>query len=219
MKYHLPAHVSFGLVGPHAIVLDLALDRYFLLDPMAAAVLAALGTCEGECSPSADVQALVRRGFVQPGAGPPVRPVEATSLQESALESRRSDGTLPLRHAFFLRIHVGFALRWRGLAATIDRLRRLRMRLGKGDFRRCPDEAGYIARGYCKARILVPAKRLCVPDSLALGQALWRRGIAADIYFGVRLNPFAAHAWVQQSDLVLSDPLNIVADYSPVFRL
>lgn len=76
-----------------------------------------------------------------------------------------------------------------------------------------------IARGYDKARVLVPAKRLCVPDSLALAQALWRRRIAADVYFGVRLHPFAAHAWVQLDNLLLSDPLNIVADYTPVFRL
>ena len=58
-----------------------------------------------------------------------------------------------------------------------------------------------------------------VADSLALAQALWCRGIAADVFFGVRLNPFAAHAWVQQDNLLLSDPLNIVADYRPVFRL
>src|SRR3546814_14690928 len=55
-----------------------------------------------------------------------------------------------------------------------------------------------------------------LPDSLTLACILWRRGIDADVYFGVRLAPFLAHAWVQRCDMLLSDPLNTVGEYTPV---
>ena len=54
---------------------------------------------------------------------------------------------------------------------------------------------------------------------MALARSLWRRGIDADLYFGVRLDPFAAHCWLQHDDLLLTDPMNFVADYTPVFKL
>ena len=72
---------------------------------------------------------------------------------------------------------------------------------------------------YAAARVQLPWRRLCVPDSLALARYLWQRGIPGQVYFGVRLDPFAAHAWVQHNEMVLSDNVNVVADYTPVFRL
>jgi hypothetical protein len=76
-----------------------------------------------------------------------------------------------------------------------------------------------MARGYAAARVQLPWRRLCVPDSLALARYLWKRDIDCEVIFGVRLDPFAAHAWVQSGDLLLSDNINVVADYTPVFRL
>lgn len=48
---------------------------------------------------------------------------------------------------------------------------------------------------------------------------LGRRRLDAELYFGVRLDPFAAHCWVQSDDLLLTDPAASVAEFSPVFRL
>jgi hypothetical protein len=36
---------------------------------------------------------------------------------------------------------------------------------------------------------------------------------------GVRDTPFAAHAWVAVDDLVLSDPLDVVRELSPIVCL
>jgi hypothetical protein len=75
------------------------------------------------------------------------------------------------------------------------------------------------ARAFALRRADVPIQRSCVPDSLALMRLLWRKGLDADLYFGVRLDPFAAHCWVQAEDYLLSDPLANVLSFSPVFRL
>ena len=42
-----------------------------------------------------------------------------------------------------------------------------------------------------------PGRALCLEQSLALYFHLRRRGIPAELRFGVRASPFAAHAWVE----------------------
>lgn len=81
------------------------------------------------------------------------------------------------------------------------------------------DAVSAIACSFAAGRRFFPAKRRCVPDSLALACCLWRRGADAQLYFGVRLAPFAAHCWVQADDLLLSDPIDSIAEFTPVFEL
>ncbi len=216
--------MSFGFVGSRAVVLDLAADRYFLLGAQESRALSSFCASPGDHMPLALIEALVARGFLAPGSGAPIAPVGMLSPRTSALESGSAGEVVRLSEVFFGRLGAAITLRVRGLAATIAHWRTLASRAellrekggGSSDEE---DRAAGIARGYAETRLLVPAPRLCVPDSLALMRCLWRRGIAADLLFGVRLQPFSAHCWVQKGDLLLSDPLDIVADYSPVFRL
>src|SRR3546814_10862129 len=101
-------------------------------------------------------------------------------------------------------------------SSDLARWQRLRLRYQN---RKPPNDveqaALQYAQGFADGRLLLPAKTLCVPDSLTLACILWRRGIDADVYFGVRLAPFLAHAWVQRCDMLLSDTLNTVGEYTP----
>ena len=219
MRYHLAPHISFGLVGGRAVLLDLDADRYNLLGEAASEALLSIGST----ATSRDlIEAFCERGLVREGEGPH-QPVHATPLRASALEAIARDGSLPGMEVAAARMGAALSLRVRGLGATMHRWRRLRGTYARGRSDLPADHGGEaaarFARGYAKARIFVPAPRLCVPDSLALIRCLWRRGIDADLFFGVRLAPFAAHCWIQKDDLLLTDPLNIVADYTPVFRL
>lgn len=56
----------------------------------------------------------------------------------------------------------------------------------------------------------------CLPRSLALTYALRKAGSNADLVLGVSLNPFAAHAWVQEGDVVLNDALDHVLLFTPI---
>lgn len=123
------------------------------------------------------------------------------------------------------RLRASAALRFSGIAVTVDRWRGLRdhSQLSRAaaattELARSSASAG-LARGFAASRPFVPARRACVPDSLALASCLWRRGASADVFFGVRLDPFAAHCWVQAGSILLSDPLDIVSEFTPVFRL
>lgn len=220
MRYHLPAHISFGLVGERAVILDAVADRYYLLAGYEARLLGSF-----HCCPAAVTQAgpLTSRGLLACGAGPAIAPVVACERTKSALEVR---GCLAGVRAWEVgrdRLEAGLSLRLRGLAQTIERWRRLRDRrvipAERSNPTRVAFDIGDLARGFANARLYVPARRRCVPDSLALMRCLWRRGYDAELYFGVRLAPFAAHCWVQRDDLLLSDPLDIVREFTPVFRL
>jgi len=58
---------------------------------------------------------------------------------------------------------------------------------------------------FAAARIWMPAAFVCLFDSLALMRFLLTRGIRADLVFGVRSRPFAAHCWVEVDGVILDD--------------
>ena len=47
---------------------------------------------------------------------------------------------------------------------------------------------------------------------------LFARGCRSTLVFGVTM-PFAAHCWVQVGETVLTDPLDIVLHYQPIFAI
>ncbi len=224
MTYFLAPGISFALLGLDVVVMDLAADRYFRMGGGRASALRALGEVGNEADPK-NVEALLAAGVLTSGDGSSIEPVSAPQPSVSILERpstwgaerKRVDSCRAAPGAIAARIDAGCALKLMGLARTVSRWRNyriLRMPLARDEAK-----ATRIARGYAARRRWLPLKRRCVPDSLALARCLWRQGVDADVYFGVRLNPFAAHAWVQADTVVLSDPLDSVVEFVPVFRL
>jgi transglutaminase superfamily protein/coenzyme PQQ synthesis protein D (PqqD) len=58
----------------------------------------------------------------------------------------------------------------------------------------------------------------CLLRSLQLARALAQVGIKADICFGVRQDPFSAHAWVEAEGQLVSDPENRLGEIVLVAR-
>lgn len=221
MTYHLAPHMSYGVFGTRAVLLDLVTDRYLLLGEAEAAALAALAKPESSASPAL-VNALLARSIIVEGAGSAIAPVDQPRPLASALETLDGGGGVSTLEASLSCIQAILSIRTMGLARTVMRSRAFRRRCERrrnGGLASDSVRAAFFARGFAEARIGVPLPRRCVPDSLALARCLWKRGMAADVFFGVQLDPLLAHAWVQIEEVVLSDPLNIAADYCPVFRL
>ncbi|WP_374394887.1 lasso peptide biosynthesis B2 protein [Sphingopyxis sp.] len=189
-----------------------------MLRGVEADALAALSSAAGPAGANPSVDRLTARKIIAVGPGPAIAPISAPAPAASALElAGRAEPASALEIARY-RAEASIRLRLQGLGPTIAHWRNLRSRYRLQTADGLP-EPGAFARGYAAARVHLPWRRLCVPDSLALARFLWARGIAGDLLFGVRLDPFAAHAWVQFGELVLSDNVNVVADYTPVFRL
>jgi hypothetical protein len=67
-----------------------------------------------------------------------------------------------------------------------------------------------------RLRPYYPRAYLCLFDSLALVNFLAPYGAFPQWVYGVRLNPFAAHCWVQDSGVVLNDVVENVREYTPL---
>lgn len=201
------------------MLLDLEADRYLMLRGAEAGALEALGRDDRNASIAPGTDRLAARGLIATGPGPSIGPVSAPAPVRSALELGGPSARAGAFEIARYRLEVSLRLRLRGLGETIARWRSVKSGSALGNPALDFGYAGAAARGYASARVQLPWRRLCVPDSLALARFLWRRGVPAEVYFGVRLDPFAAHAWVQLGDMILSDNVNVVADYTPVFRL
>ena len=59
----------------------------------------------------------------------------------------------------------------------------------------------------------------CFPRSLALRDFLRRNGLASKLVIGVRVNPLAAHAWVQIKNTVVLEDLHLVRGLAPVVAI
>ncbi len=59
-------------------------------------------------------------------------------------------------------------------------------------------------------------KDRCLLRAIALQRLLAGGGHASTLVFGVRLNPFHAHCWLQDGDLVLNDTIEVIASFQPI---
>jgi len=69
---------------------------------------------------------------------------------------------------------------------------------------------------FARARRYVPIEPICLLDSLSLLRFLSRRGLPANIVFGVMPEPFAAHCWVQVGDIVMNETLSDTRAHTPI---
>lgn len=225
MTFHLPPHISFGRIAEHIVLLDAVADRYILLGPKEAVTLETLAAGDAENYDRSVAERLIARGLVAIGAGAAIAAVEAPPVVRSAIETRGEVIRLGLYEVGQARAKAALSLRARGLSGTLSHWRRAGSPIRSGAElagvagRETQAEAAALARGFAETRLFIPARRRCVPDSLALLSCLRKRGIAAQLYFGVRIAPFAAHCWVQVGNELLSDPLDIIREFTPVFRL
>lgn len=75
-----------------------------------------------------------------------------------------------------------------------------------------------IAAAFHRARRYVSVADQCLPRGIAMKRMMARRRQHVSLVFGVTM-PFAAHCWVQAGDIVLTDPLDVVLHYQPIFAV
>jgi hypothetical protein len=68
-------------------------------------------------------------------------------------------------------------------------------------------------------RPLYPRPYLCLFDSLALLEFLASYGSFPRVVFGVVADPFQAHCWLQEGNVVLDDDLERVGRYKPILSM
>ncbi|WP_332772053.1 lasso peptide biosynthesis B2 protein [Phenylobacterium sp.] len=224
---HLAPQVFIATIRGRAVVLDLLQDKYLALGPdLARAALALLGETPTSADDPVDLDAaraaLVAKGILSdaPEHGP-TRPIlvqpepPATTLWPS--KTRDEAAVARLTPAAFMAIMWALADTWIALRTlpfhrTIARVTRQKPRPPRAS---AISEQGALDQFFA-ARPWFPAKPICRLDALALCRFLRRAGHPADLVFGVKLEMFAAHCWVQCGERVLNEPHEIARRYAPI---
>lgn len=212
--------------GGAYVVLDLAADRYVAVTGESASALRTLladGVSDQDPEESRTpgaLGALVDAGLLVRGADRG-RPLAMSNVL--APDMPLLDGA-PVAHG---RIAAGQA--WRFLASAHAARRRLRLRPIRDtveSVRRHPPDpaldlplARELTAAFLRLRPLFPMDRRCLFESLALLEFLGRYGLRPHWVFGVRLDPWRAHCWVQHGRRLFNDEVDEVAQYTPIMAV
>ena len=205
--------LSFGLVSGRPVFMDERQDSYFRLEESTEAEFLDLVKSNGTvtASASADLRAALGASHGSPRivlAQPPqacrslldeIGPVPKARIRDAVIIAR----LLRRARTSIAKRPIGEILS--GLAQDARTQRRL-----DGDI-----EITAGASRFISGRRLVPYALNCLTDSLALMHWLGRSP-GALLVFGAKLEPFAAHCWVQLGDLLLNDRTDVVAQFRPV---
>ncbi len=206
--YRLSPQLGLCEIDGRLVMLDLRRDRYFELDTASAAALRLWR--EGALAAGDGLSRLLARNLLQPCERPNLSGWPALQTPRlSLLETLpKLEGWRWVPGVAKLLFGTRQALR-RGLEHAVDEHRRRQAGAR-------PDDPSLPVARFRSARRLVPFASNCLTDSLALSAFLANQDIASDLVFGVKLDPFAAHCWLQAGGTILNDAADNVAAFTPI---
>jgi hypothetical protein len=223
--YLLPAHVHCCRRGDAFVFLDLKQDDYTLVNGEAASALRAQLSMDAAAAPmripEGSLRELLEGGLLttNPSSGKRLAITHAELATEQLLEpglvsSVRVTCT-DFRRFFAACTVAAIRLRWGRLENTIATVARRKAR-------HSPQLPIDVARAreltaiFYKLRTFFPFNYLCLFDSLALIEFLARYRIFPTWVFGVKLEPWAAHCWIQDGSLAFNEGVEEAAGYTPI---
>lgn len=224
--YFLPPHVHFCQRGDAFVFLDLKQDDYTLVNGAAATALQAVSSQQAGTSslPEHDLKdalnELLKGGLLTTeGNGRAIAPthidpaVDNLVDRETVLEATVSPWQLV--NCLAACIKAKLDLRWRSIEATVMSVAQ-RKAMHASDRPFDTERARTLTAAFLKARGLFPANYLCLFDSLALLHFLAKFGVYPTWVFAVRLEPWAAHCWVQHQHYTFNEEAEQAVTYTPV---
>lgn len=217
------------------ILMDLERDKYVAVMPAQRLARWVRGWPVGE-PPAADsasnadgsadalVSQLLAHGMLvtDPHVGKPAVPVTTTrpqrSLVEFDLDARPKANALQLCRFGGSCLQAQLALKLRPIQSIVEAIRERKVgREAAEPPGADPVRLRSLVTSFARLRPLFYTLRsACLLDSLTLLHFLGAEGIHPDWVFGVKTDPFDAHCWVQQGEVLLNDIPDRVRQYSPI---
>lgn len=218
--FQLEPHVSYGLVGSRAVFLDLRRDRYLALGAEAEEAFRQMHAADEPMLPAgASRDALLATGlFREASLRGRLAPVDVPRLTDSLLDERTGprSGLTAIMRAWGSVSRARKRLTASALCDIVSALREDRYAAPpRGD----PSAAEHAARAFLVARTRCPVERSCLLDCLALLDWLGEEAGHARLVFGVRLEPFGAHCWLQTERRLLTDAYDTIGEFAPVLSV
>ena len=214
MGYSLRKGVSACVADGTVVLLDLDRDRYFAVAATASTGARTVGILD-----DATLARLLdmKLAVPTPGAGMPAFCPPAPAVTGCAWTVEAHGAPLPVAGAIARTLVARAELRLSSLSSVLSRLE-----IAKGDLPRDPPSRHTIASiggAFGAASRVTSGADRCLARSIAIARAMLAKGVAPLIVIGVRLNPFAAHCWVQHGGVLMSDEPGTIAPYTPVLIL
>jgi hypothetical protein len=206
------------------VFLDLRQDEYKLVDGRAADALNAVLTgtaCSAQIEEA--LRELVEGRLLTTDArtGLPILPTQVQMASDPLLDP---DASVPGCFTFhesslFVAACVKAAIRLR-FARIVDTVHFVSRRRAQHNHQAFDlTRARELTSAFHRLRLLFPRDYLCLFDSLALLEFLAMQGVFPGWIFGVKLEPWAAHCWVQEAGFLFNDSVEEIADYTPVMAV
>jgi hypothetical protein len=145
-------------------------------------------------------------------------------VQQRAMET--FDSNAPIEHPlfcvtrFFLACaRVDWQLRTKEFSRTLATINRRRLRVASSTVIHNVTFVSRLIATFKNLRPLYPRPYLCLFDSLALLEFLASYRSFPRVVFGVVADPFQAHCWLQEGNVVLNDDLERVGKYKPLLSM
>ncbi len=225
MRYQLREDLSCCDVDGHMIFLDTAQDRYFKLTGSLEKAMRSFQAHEDVASTLWKDLAAARILVEAPDSNAHTaiaalrRPTQSAIEQPAAIAGRRLSAATVFE-VIVITWSTHRQLKTRALKTNLDQASTYRDRkTGLFDtvtptaFKDNLFQANW---EFARARRYVPIEPICLLESLSLLRFLSRRGLSANIVFGVASEPFAAHCWVQAGDIVLNETLSDANAHTPI---
>lgn len=213
--YTLRDGLSFCRIGDRSLFLDLLADRYFCLSaPLDRAFATLLDT--GAADPIRD-RTLVDLGLIiaSPDSVLPST-CPATALTPApTLDPRARASVLAIAKALASRALWAIRVRYRPLAANVQRLERQKRALGS-EQRPAPAAIARLGEAYRRAALVMSTRDQCLSTSMALMSALIASDARPNLVLGVKLDPFQAHCWVELEGAVVNDEPDLLRPFTPI---
>lgn len=210
----LPWWVSYCRIGDLAIFLDVRRNRY---RAMAWESARALIDASASSSPEPVTRRMRALGWLDDRPAPitpmtlPPSPAQELAPQVTAYGSKPFLVTEALWALGSTRLRLAIRSLERNLAAV----RRINRKAADEPPPLLTDIAPVLT-AFRMAERYVLTNKTCLLRSLALQAALARRGMATSVVFGVKLQPFEAHCWLQHEDTLLNDTVERTGLFTPI---
>jgi hypothetical protein len=237
-SYYLSRHTFFCLADNHYVFLDLRKDEYLCLGRSHTdAVKELLNGHHVIDNRSADIrlhdasqlnsfaviQALLNKGLLVENRayGKPATPTRVVHTPLASTMDVSDTPRFRIRPTHIWNFFAAAAaaskhLRWGSIENTIRTVEGRKLAHSTVTTAVDKDVITGLFEIFQTLRPYYPRPYLCLFDSLALLHFLARYQVFPQWVYGVKLEPFAAHCWVQVGDLVVNDIVDNVRDYTPI---
>lgn len=215
--YALRPGLSFCVIDDTTLFLDVPRDRYFALSPDLSRTFADIADAlrmGRMIDPTLTRPLLARNVLIETGGShrswvptltPPRTEWRSPSVDQPGLGS--------VLRALLCITRTCIRLQLLPLRAVVGAERAEPSRLPTSD-----RKLDRLMTAFSSSLKIWPWQLECLPMSIALQTFLAACDVDADLIFAVKLNPFAAHCWVQIGDRVMGDTLEHVSPFTPIRR-